>query len=66
METDLFPAYLSDIDYSVITNDIIKSFDCTYMNGTCNGPRLFGPWGGAKRSNIIKSQLKSQLQRFLI
>ena len=24
------------------------------------GPRLLGPWGGAKRSNIIKSQLLSQ------
>ena len=40
----------------------------TYMNGTCNGtifwvlapPPQLGPWGGAKRSNIIKSQLISQ------
>ena len=30
------------------------------------GPRFFGPRGGAKRSNIIKSQLQSQFQRFLI
>ena len=30
------------------------------------GPSLLGPWGGAKRSNIIKSQLQSQFQRFLI
>ena len=30
------------------------------------GPSLMGPWGGAKRSNIIKSQLQSQFQRFLI
>ena len=30
------------------------------------GPHLLGPWGGAKRSNIIKSQLQSQFQRFLI
>ena len=30
------------------------------------GPCLLGPWGGAKRSNIIKSQLQSQFQRFLI
>ena len=42
-----------------------------YMNGTCNGtiffgPRLLGPWGEAKRSNILKSQLQSQFQRFLI
>ena len=28
--------------------------------------RLLGPWGGAKRSNIIKSQSQSQFQRFLI
>ena len=30
------------------------------------GPRLLGPWGGAKRLNIVKSQLQSQFQRFLI
>ena len=40
------------------------------MNGTCNGtlfwvPASLGPWGGAKRSNIIKSQLLSQFLRFL-
>ena len=29
------------------------------------GPRPLGPWRGAKRSNIIKSQLLSQFQRFL-
>ena len=29
------------------------------------GPRPLGPWGGAKRSNIIKSELQSQFQRFL-
>ena len=29
------------------------------------GPRLLGHWGGAKRSNIIKSQLQSQFRRFL-
>ena len=28
-------------------------------------PRPLGPWGGAKRSNIIKSHLQSQFQRFL-
>ena len=28
------------------------------------GPRPLGPWGGAKRSNIIKFQLQSQFQRF--
>ena len=29
------------------------------------GPHPLGPWGGAKRSNIIKSDLHSQFQRFL-
>ena len=29
------------------------------------GPRPLGPWGGAKRSNIIKFQLLSQLQILL-
>ena len=29
------------------------------------GPHPLGPWGGAKRSNIIKSELQSQFQRFL-
>ena len=28
-------------------------------------PRPLGPWGGAKRSNIIKFQLLSQFQNFL-
>ena len=28
-------------------------------------PYPLGPWGGAKRSNIIKSQLQSQFQRFI-
>ena len=29
METDPFPAFfLSDIEYSVIMSDVIKSFDC--------------------------------------
>ena len=40
------------------------------MNGTCKRTIFWvlaplGPWGGAKRSNIIKSQLLSQFQRFL-
>ena len=29
------------------------------------GPCPLGPWGEAKRANIIKSQLQSQFQRFL-
>ena len=28
------------------------------------GPHPLGPWGGAKRSSIIKSELQSQFQRF--
>ena len=39
------------------------------MNGARNGtffwPCPLGPWGGAKRSNIIKIQLQSQFQRCL-
>ena len=30
----------------------------------CLCPHPLGPWGGAKRSNIIKSQSQSQFQRF--
>ena len=35
-------------------------------NATDNffGPHPLGPWGGAKRSNIIKSQSQSQIQSF--
>ena len=29
------------------------------------GPHPLGPWGGAKRSNIIESQSQSHFQRFL-
>ena len=29
------------------------------------GPRHLEPWGGVKRSNINKSELQSQFQRFL-
>ena len=29
------------------------------------GPGPLGPWGGAKRSNIIKSELQSQFRRLL-
>ena len=38
------------------------------MNSTCNGTIYLvppGAWGGAKRSNIIKSQLLTQFQIFL-
>ena len=39
----------------------------TYISGTCNSIifLLPTPWGGVKRSNIIKSQSQSQFQRFL-
>ena len=39
----------------------------SYMNATVPflGPRPLGPWEGAKRSNIIKSEFQSQFQRFL-
>ena len=38
------------------------------MNGTCTGsiffgPRPLGPWEGAKRSNITKSELQSQFSK---
>ena len=34
METDrsVPSIYMSDIEYSVKTNDVIKSFDCIYIN----------------------------------
>ena len=37
------------------------------MNGTRTGAFFWSlqPWGGAKRSNIIKSELQSQIQSFL-
>ena len=37
------------------------------MNGTCNGTLFWGPhpWGLGEGSNIIKSELQSQFQRFL-
>ena len=37
------------------------------MKGICNSTIFWvpAPWGGAKRSNIIKTELQSQFQRFL-
>ena len=38
METDLFPAILCQtfmIEYSVITSDIVKSFDCICILHEC-------------------------------
>ena len=34
------------------------------LRHNCLGPSLLGSWEGAKRSNVIKSQLQSQFQRF--
>ena len=39
--------------------------ECHMQRHQFLGPRPLGPWGGAKRSNIIKSELQSQFQRFL-
>ena len=39
--------------------------ECHIQRHHCLGPGPLGPWGGAKRSNIIKSILQSQFQRFL-
>ena len=36
METDPFPAFTSDIEYSIITSDVIKSFDCIAMMAQVN------------------------------
>ena len=36
-----------------------------HINGTIFDPAPLGPWGGAKMSNIIRSQLQSRFQRFL-
>ena len=39
--------------------------ECHIQRHHCLGSGPLGPWGGAKRSNIIKSILQSQFQRFL-
>ena len=36
-----------------------------HINGTIFDPAPLGPWGGAKMSNIIRSQLQSRFRRFL-
>ena len=40
-------------------------YECHMHRHHFLGPRPLGPWGGAKRSNIIKSELLSQFQRCL-
>ena len=39
--------------------------DCHIQRHNFLGPGPLGPWGGAKRSSIIKSELQGQFQRFL-
>ena len=36
-----------------------------YATAQFFGPQPLGPWGGAKRSNIIKSQSQSQFLKFV-
>ena len=35
MKTDPFPAFMSDIEYSVIKSEVIKSFDCNSIPMEC-------------------------------
>ena len=53
-------------------NPKFKRFWCVSYLHVCHmqrhhvlDPCPLGPWGGAKRSNNIKSELQSQFQRFL-
>ena len=39
--------------------------ECHMKRNQFLGPCPLGSWGGAKRSNIVKSELQSQFQRFL-
>ena len=51
---------------SEIQPDLVLSYlhECHMQRRHFMGPRPLGPWGGAKRSNIIKSEIQSQFQRF--
>ena len=51
---------------SEIQPDLVLSYlhECHMQQRHFMGPRPLGPWGGAKRSNIIKSEIQSQFQRF--
>ena len=55
------------IVFSEIQPDLVCELLTSMAHATHNiiGPHPLGPWGGAKRSNIIKSQSQSQLQTFL-
>ena len=43
----------------------VKSSPYGACNSTFFRPHQLGPWGGFKRSNMIKFQLPNQFQRFL-
>ena len=53
--------------FSEIQPDLVCELLTSMAHATAHffGPHPLGPWGGAKRSNIIKSQSQSQFQRFL-
>ena len=53
--------------FSEIQPDLACELPTSMAHATAQflGPHPLGPWGGAKRSNIIKSQSQSQFQRFL-
>ena len=53
--------------FSEIQPDLVCELLTSMAHATAQffGPHPLGPWGGAKRSNIIKSQSQSQFQRFL-
>ena len=54
-----------------IFSEIQPDFVCELLTSMAHatsqffGPHPLGPWGGAKRSNIIKSQSQSQFPNFL-
>ena len=43
----------------------IDKIDKKPISSSIHPCRPLGPWGGAKRSNIIKSEVQSHFQRFL-
>ena len=54
--------YFSEIQPNLVCD---YSYEWHVQRHNILGPRPLGPWGGAKRLNIIKFQLQSQFQRFL-
>ena len=53
--------------FSEIQPDLVCELLTSMAHATAQffGSPTLGPWGGAKRSNIIKSQSQNQFQRFL-